>query len=425
MRILSTSLLEYPPLLKLLHKPNKNPFCGWLYSFTQSLLNTDKTLSIGVISICHTIKKWEKYETERITFYRIPSIGLDKIRKIEIQYAREIIEDFMPDIIHLNGTEYALGLELMNANNQKIPMIASIQGLAYIYSRYNQGYLPKSLFHRFYSFRDFIRNESQFKRNRVMKRRGEIEKTLIESLQYISGRTEWDKIHSLMINPQIQYFKCDENLRSGFYTSPKWEYKNCTQYSIFSSNASNPLKGGHFIIQALTHIIKKYPNTTLRLVGPNVLSDNISNKIKLTSYQRYLRYYIKKNNLEKNVIFLGFLTEEQMISEYLQCNVYILPSCIENSSNSLCEAQILGVPIVASIAGGSTDFISHNENGYLYRCEEPEQLAYHTMKIFDMKEKIELISHKGISIATTRHDRQINALNMINIYHQIINQENE
>lgn len=420
MRILSTSLLEYPPLLKLLHKSNTNPFCGWLYSFTESLLNTDNTLSIGVVSICHTIKRWEKYETERITFYRIPSVGLDKIRKSEIKDAKEIIDDFAPDIIHLNGTEYALGLELLKANTPNIPIIASIQGLAYICSRYNQGYLPNSLFYRFYSFRDFIRNESQFKKNKIMKRRGEIEKKLIENLQYISGRTEWDRIHSQIINPNIQYYKCNENLRLGFYSSKKWSYKNCTKYTIFSSNASNSLKGGHFAIQALSFIVKKYPNATLRLVGPDVLNNNIKNRLKLTSYQRYLRYYIKKHHLENNIVFLGFLNEEQMISEYLKANVYILPSCIENSSNSLCEAQILGVPIVASIAGGSLDFISHNENGYLYRCEEPEQLAYYSMKIFDMKEKIEFISHKAIPIATARHDRQINALNMINIYNQII-----
>lgn len=420
MRVLSTSLLEYPPLLDLLNKPNKNPFCGWLYAFTESLLEADNTLSIGVVSICHTIKKWEKYETNRITFYRIPSVGLDKIRKSEIKCAQEIIEDFIPDIIHLNGTEYALGIEFLKANSQNIPIIASIQGLACIYNRYNQGYLPNSLFYRFYSFRDFIRNESQFKKNRIMKKRGEIEKELIEKLQYISGRTEWDKIHSHIINPNIQYFKCNENLRLGFYSSPKWEYKNCTKYSIFSSNASNSLKGGHFALEALSYIIKKYPNTILRLVGPDVLNNNITNKLRLTSYQRYLRYYIKKHHLEKNVIFLGFLTEEQMISEYLQANVYILPSCIENSSNSLCEAQILGVPIIASIAGGSNEFISHNETGYLYRCEEPEQLAYYAMQIFDMKEKIEQISHKAISIAAARHDKHINALNMINIYHQII-----
>lgn len=217
MKVLSTSLIEYPPLLELLHKSNTNPFCGWLYSFTQSLLVADKTLVIGVISICPTIKVWEKYEMDRIVFYRIPSAGLNIVKKYEVEYAKEIIDDFLPDIIHLNGTEYALGLELIKANNRKIPIIASIQGLASVYTRYNQGYLPNTLFHRFYSFRDFVRLKSQFETNKIMERRGEFEKEVIHELQFISGRTEWDKIHSQMINPNIQYYKCNENLRSGFY----------------------------------------------------------------------------------------------------------------------------------------------------------------------------------------------------------------
>lgn len=423
MKILSTSLLEYPPLLELLHKPNTNPFCGWLYAFAQSLLAADKTLTIGVISICSTIETWEKYKLDRIVFYRIPSANLSTVKKHEIDCAKDILKDFAPDIIHLNGTEYALGLELIKANNTKIPIIASIQGLASIYTRYNQGYLPNSLFRHFYSFRDFIRQESQFARNRIMRERGELEKEIIQNLKFISGRTEWDKIHSQIINPTIQYYKCNENLRSGFYSSPKWQYKNCKKYSIFSSNASVPLKGGHFILQALPYIIKKYPTVTLRLIGPNVLSNKISDRIKLTTYQRYLRHYIKTNHLEKHIVFLGYLNEQQMISEYLHSNIYILPSCIENSPNSLCEAQLLGVPIVSSIAGGSIDFICHNKNGYLYRCEEVEQLAYYVMKIFAMKEKIEFISHEAISIATERHNILTNASNMISIYKKIIEQQ--
>lgn len=420
MRILSSSLLEYPPLLDLLGKKNDNPFCGWLYSFTQSLLEVDKTLSIGVISICKSIHKWEKYEIDRITYYRIPSSGLHKINKTEILFAKEIISDFMPDIIHLNGTEYALGLELLKANVKNIPIVATIQGLSYIYSRYNQGYLPNSIFYRFYSLRDFLTQDSQFWRNKIMDKRGKIEKELIKNIKYITGRTEWDKIHSKILNPKINYMFCNENLRSSFYSSQKWDYEKCSKYTIFSSNASIPLKGGHFLIQALNYILKIYPETTLRLIGPDVLNDNLIKRIKLTSYQRYLRNYIKKNHLEKNIKFLGYLSEKEMISEYLNANVYVLPSCIENSPNSLCEAQILGVPVVSSIAGGSSDFIRQKENGFLYRCEEPEQLAYYVMEYFSMQEKASIMSHKAIPIATKRHDRTTNALNMINIFNRII-----
>lgn len=77
-----------------------------------------------------------------------------------------------------------------------------------------------------------------------------------------------------------------------------------------------------------------------------------------------------------------------MITEYLNANVYVLPSCIENSPNSLCEAQILGVPCISSICGGTADFINNNIDGLLYRCEEYEQLAQKIINIFNSGDKI-------------------------------------
>ena len=53
------------------------------------------------------------------------------------------------------------------------------------------------------------------------------------------------------------------------------------------------------------------------------------------------------------------------------------PSSIENSPNSLGEAQLLGVPCIASDVGGVTDMIPNKECGIIYRFEEVELLAKH------------------------------------------------
>lgn len=63
-----------------------------------------------------------------------------------------------------------------------------------------------------------------------------------------------------------------------------------------------------------------------------------------------------------------------MVKRYLLSNVFICPSTIENSPNSLCEAQLLGVPHIASYVGGTADLMKGNEE-CLYRFEETEMLA--------------------------------------------------
>ena len=62
--------------------------------------------------------------------------------------------------------------------------------------------------------------------------------------------------------------------------------------------------------------------------------------------------YMRIRELEDKVSFLGPLNAEQMKAEYLRSNVFLCPSSIENSPNSLGEAQMLGVPCVASYVGG-------------------------------------------------------------------------
>lgn len=424
MKILSTSLIEYPPLLALLGEKSKNNFCGWLYAFSKSLLEIDSNIELGILSIAPKLKRWEKYKSGRFTFYRIPSQGLHKINANEIKMAKEILIDFTPDIIQLNGTEYSLGLEIIEANINKIPIIATIQGLSFVYERYNQGYIPIWEFYKNITFRDFIKMDGQLHKNKIMHKRGVIEKETIKRINYITGRTTWDKDHVKTINPNIQYFLCNENLRNSFYISRKWDYDNCTQYSIFCSNGSTPLKGVHFLIKALHIVLKTYPNATLRIIGPNILKKDISTIIRMTSYHKYLKKLIQKLQVENNIKFLGFLSEQEMITEYLNANVYVLPSCIENSPNSLCEAQILGVPCISSICGGTADFINNNIDGLLYRCEEYEQLAQKIINIFNSGDKISNIGKNAISKATIRHDRNNNAKELLKIFSDIISNQN-
>ena len=80
--------------------------------------------------------------------------------------------------------------------------------------------------------------------------------------------------------------------------------------------------------------------------------------------------------------FTGSLREDQMIAEYLNAHLFICPSSIENSPNSLGEAQLLGVPVIASYVGGVPDMVTHGETGLLYRFEEVEMLAEGIRNLF-------------------------------------------
>jgi glycosyltransferase involved in cell wall biosynthesis len=108
-----------------------------------------------------------------------------------------------------------------------------------------------------------------------------------------------------------------------------------------------------------------------------------------------------------------------MCKRYLASHVFVCPSSIENSPNSVGEAQLLGVPCVAAYVGGIPDMISDNETGLLYRFEEIEMLAMSVIKIFDDEILAQKLSKQSSLIANIRHDKIINSNNLYSIYKSI------
>ena len=114
--------------------------------------------------------------------------------------------------------------------------------------------------------------------------------------------------------------------------------------------------------------------------------------------------------------FTGSLNEEQMVNEYLNSSMFICPSSIENSPNSLGEAQLLGVPVIASYVGGIPDMVTHEETGLLYRFEEVEMLAIEIKRIIEDSTLTKKIAENGYEAAKKRHSRSTNLNQLLTIY---------
>ena len=94
---------------------------------------------------------------------------------------------------------------------------------------------------------------------------------------------------------------------------------------------------------------------------------NWKEKLKLSSYGKYLLELIKELDLEDHVTFLGKLDAFRMKQEFLKSGLYMCCSTIENSPNSLGEAMLLGMPCVAADVGGIPDIFTDGVDGILYR----------------------------------------------------------
>ena len=387
---------------------------GWMLGAAESLIKYSN-IKLYVATVSSNVDKLTTCNGKDITYYLIP-LGKGNIRVNDdyIPYWKKINNIVSPDVIHIHGTEYSHGYAYIQACGSK-NVVVSIQGLLSAISPYYCYGIKFIDCLRYITLRDLFFG-GLLKERKMFAKRGEYEIGLLKNTEHIIGRTSWDRARSWAINPRAEYYFCNEILRSDFYMGEKWDYDKCKKYSIFVSQAGKPLKGFHQVLKAMPLILRHYPDTTIRIAGSDITcSSSIKQKLLLSGYGLILKRIITKYKLKDKIVFTGRLSAQQMKMEYLNANVFILPSAIENSPNSLGEAQILGVPCIASYVGGVMDMMKGNEN-FLYRFEEFEMLAYKVCEIFGAQGKQEMQES-----AKLRHSQKNNTEMLINIYKKIAN----
>ena len=312
---------------------------GWMSSSLNKIREIDG-LKIAVATV-YSGKEYIRKEIEGVVYYLLPLSGKSMVKYHSFleRYWLSIKEDFKPDVIHIHGTEFPHGLAYVKSCGPD-GIVVSLQGIISGITRYYAagiGYLDVK---KCLTIRDFLKRDSILQGQQSFVERGKDEIDLIRRVNHIIGRTDWDKSHALAINPDIQYHYCGETLRDAFYKH-KWSYDGCEPHSIFVSQAGSPIKGLHMLLKALPLILRKYPDTKVYVAGGDPTARPFW---RITGYGKYLQQLVKKLGVEMHIKFTGSLNEEAMCQRYLKSNVFVCCSAIENSPNSLGEAQLLGMP---------------------------------------------------------------------------------
>lgn len=408
------------PEVSILMTKKPSPFGGWLVNAADEI-SRKKDFKLTIVFPNKEFAVTKKFEGQTIDYYTFPLIE-KKQDKLSDKYCfiKNIIKIVQPDLVHIFGTEYAHSLIGVNVcNSIGIKNIVSIQGLTSIISHHYMANLPAKVQKRF-TLRDFLKRDNLIFQQKKFAKRGKLEVETIKKTKHIIGRTTFDKVCTSQINQTAQYHFCNEILREAFY-SDQWDLNRCEKHSIFTSQGSYPLKGVHFILEAMPLILNKFPKAVLYVAGHDIVeNETLKQKLKSSSYAKYLRTLIKNNNLESKVIFTGPLDEHKMKQRYLSANVFVCPSSIENSPNSLSEAMILGVPSVVSHVGGVPDMIKHNKEGFIYQADAHYMLAHYISEMFEKESLVKAFSKNAREKALKTHDKNSNTIRLIEIYKDVV-----
>ncbi|MGN0201734.1 MAG: glycosyltransferase family 4 protein [Candidatus Cryptobacteroides sp.] len=382
---------------------------GWVYGYARALLDHQE-LSLSIASVDASVKELTVLKGERITYYLVPCTkSKTAYDKKQEKYWRRIGEMAAPDVVHIHGTEYAHSLASLRVFGPEKTLV-SIQGLkSASWEYYNQGLSPAEL-RKAWTFRDLLKG-NMLHEQKAFRKSGELEEELLRECRHVIGRTSWDRARVKAINPGLHYHFCNEVLRPEFYDGSRWTYEGCRPHSIFLSQSGYAIKGLHQVLRAMPLVLREYPDATVRVAGWDICA---APWYRIHGYGKFIKGLAASNGVSDALTFTGYLNAEEIKQEYLRANLFVCPSSIENSPNSLGEAQILGVPCLASYVGGVMDMMKGDEEN-LYRFEEVPVLAEKICRVFaDGERQTDLRE-----AAALRHDPVRNSEQLMSIYGEL------
>lgn len=419
MKVLWLINIPLPEASHLLHE-SSTPYGGWLVNTSKYLSNLDE-VKLSVAFPSKQAKRVKRLEGDKIIYY--PFSPIKKVSDPSIQdhqRFRAILQEVSPDLVHIFGTEMPHTLAMVNAcRRQGVKTVVSIQGLVSVIEKHTFAGLPQDAIHN-KTFRNWVRHDHVSGLRKTFQVRGEAEREAIRKVDHVIGRTTWDRACVSQINDQATYFHCNETLRESFYHET-WEREKCEPHSIFLSQGQYSIKGLHFMLEAMPLILQRYPDARLYIGGSDLTDrSGLKNKLFATHYGNYIQSLIDQYNLSGHISFTGTLDEQAMCQRYLKSHVFVCPSTIENSPNSLAEAMLLGVPSVASYVGGTSDMLTDKKEGFLYQHDAPYMLAYYVCKVFEDDVLAKSLSAAAQQRAKVTHDQELNLQRLLEIYQDML-----
>ncbi len=390
---------------------------SWIVAL-EKLISKRNDIELGIVFQNSSVKTIEKHIIDNTKYFICPrSTGMFK-RKYwfgskysnmdnwALPFYLKVVSEFNPDIIQIFGTENNYGLIVPHVS---IPVIFHIQGIILPYNR--KYFAGVSLIRSIISTRlkSWIKGETVLHHLKYLK---EIEKreNLIYSFgKYFLGRTDWDRYNLISRNKHALYIHCEELLRQEFFEN-SWDYIKDETINIVSILRADIYKGFDLIHETSEILQNHNIKFTWQVIGTPE-NDGL------------VRLYKKKYHgaLNKNIKFLGGKSAEEVVSILKNSHLFIHPSYIENSPNSVCEAMLLGMPVIATAVGGVASLIDNNKEGILLQEGDPWAMAGAIMDLCSNPVKMVSMGQRARARAMERHNADAIVSNLISTYQNIIN----
>ncbi len=242
-------------------------------------------------------------------------------------------------------------------------------------------------------FKVFYENECSCKKRKYIK------DTLYMADKIIVLSEKWKNYFSKLIDRSKI-----EVLYNGIKIPSDFEKNLDTQKALFLGRLGKR-KGIYDLIDVSKDIIKKYPKFHLYIGGDGEVEN--------------IKAIIKKQKLNKNIHYIGWIKNKEKERYLKECSIYILPSYNEGMPMSLIEGMSYKNVSISTNVGGIPEVIENEENGLLIEPGNKEEL-YNAIDRILANEKLRIKLSKNARKATEeKFNIEKNIKKLLSLYEKL------
>ena len=379
-----------------LHYPTINGVATFARNLARGL--ADHGHEVLVIAPSQTGKKCKEVDGNHVIirtasvpfpFYQNYKVSLNPAREV-----KKIIDDFDPDVIHIQMLMWIGQAAMKYGNKYGIPIVSTnhampenlmdnLRLLAPVSRPIN--YILKAYGARFHSKADFITMPTQ---------------SAIEMFNVEKITTPMDAVSNGIDLSRFTVGRADDELYERFGI-PK------DQPVISYVGRLDAEKHLPVLMRAFVRVLSIMPHVHLLIVGDG-------------TERLALQAMAHDMGIERNVTLTGRVSDEDLVELHKVGTVFCMPSPAELQSIATLEAMASGQPIVAVNAGALGELCQNERNGYLTEQDNDEMIANGLQAIVADESLRTEMSEQSLAIART-HDLQTTLKRFESIYTDLIN----
>jgi 1,2-diacylglycerol 3-alpha-glucosyltransferase len=370
---------------------------------TKALVKRGHTVYIIAPS---TTWKFRKENIHGITVFRVPSILVHKAKQIRYsptfinkKEIEKIIDDFEPDIIHIETPDAVATTTVEIARKRNIPIIAT----CHIMPQNITGSIP-------------------FLPTHIGKIVGKIYmrqmKHIFNKVDYVTAptRTGIAILRAAGIRTPAEVVSNGIDLQQFRLCSQKQQNKLVEKYHL-----------SPFPVILYVGRLGKEKKVNILLEALSFLQNSLPFQVVIAGageQMRQLKRFAKKLNVDNVVSFIGFVSESNLPTLYSIASIFVMPSTAELQSLVTMEAMALSLPVVGAKAGALPYLIEQNKNGFLFKPDDTRDLANKLRQLLSDREMRKQMGRQSL-LLVKKHDIQTVVKRVESLYIRILTERNK